>query len=1204
MSPAGFVHLRIHTEYSIVDGLVRIKPLVREVAAMGMPAVAITDQTNMFGLIKFYTSAMAAGIKPVCGCDVLVESTDNPERSGFMTLLVRNATGYRNLTQLISRAYTEKTGSQTPCLRRDWVTEHADGLIALSGGLHGEIGRCLLDGDEAGARSLLAHWMQCFPGSFYLELQRCGRPGEERYNQAAVQLASETGCPVVATNDVRFLTEDDFEAHEVRVCIHERRTLDDPRRPRHYTSRQYLRTPQEMIELFSDLPEAIENTLHIARRCTLDLELGKPCLPNYPVPDGMTIEDFLRHTSREGLDLRLKTQRDSLGEQFEEFARPYYERLDFELDVINQMGFPGYFLIVMEFIQWAKDNGIPVGPGRGSGAGSIVAWALKITDLDPLKYDLLFERFLNPERVSMPDFDVDFCMDGRDRVIQHVAELYGKDAVSQIITFGTMAAKAVVRDVARVQGKSYGLADKLSKLIPFEPGMTLDKALEQEPLLVEFIASDEDAQEIMEMAHKLEGLARNVGKHAGGVVIAPTRLTDFSPLYCDTDGESLVTQYDKNDVETAGLVKFDFLGLRTLTIIDWAVNMINAASEDDSKVDITNIPLDDASVYGLLQRAETTAVFQLESRGMKDLIRRLLPSCFEDIVALVALFRPGPLQSGMVDDFINRKHGRAQVNYPHPELEPVLGNTYGVILYQEQVMQIAQVLANYSLGGADMLRRAMGKKKPEEMEKQRAIFLAGAAERGLDRNLAMSIFDLMEKFAGYGFNKSHSAAYAMVSYQTAWLKTHYPAYYMAAVLSADMQHTDKVVTLIEECRQMKLPIVSPDVNMGSFNFTVNDEGEIVYGLGAIKGLGEGPINSIIEARKHGGPFASLLDFCSRVDLRSVNKRALEALVRAGALDRLGDGPDVDHRRAALMASIADTVQAAEQASRNQASGVEDLFGDIAPPQPAPVPGARAGGRGGVAPWSQQQRLAAEKETLGLYLSGHPIDEYLPELQGMTGERLANLKPVRSSQTVAGLVVSVRTMRSKKGDVLAFVTLDDRSGRLEISLPPREYERYREHLHGDTILLVECSISIDDYHGGLRGRATRIMNLQEARQRFASNLQVSLHAGQPDSAPQADLGVRLAQLLAPHRMPRTPAESAESIARPMPGNRPGANGSHGANGQDQEDPPPRGCPVVVNIRRDSLQGRVRLGDDWAVRLDEELLQALRTEFGRESVVLEY
>ncbi|HLT62930.1 MAG TPA: DNA polymerase III subunit alpha, partial [Pseudohongiella sp.] len=920
--PAQFVHLNVHTEFSIVDGLVRVGDLVKTAAKMGMPAVAVTDQGNLFGMIKFYSAAMSAGVKPVCGCDVWIENPERPDRPYALTLLVRNLEGYRNLTRLISRSFTEKVGHGEPQLRRDWLVGNSDGLIALSGGMNGDVGRALVEGNRGEAFKALAAWMNLFPDSFYLTVSRCGRPGEDSYNQAVARLGSDADCALVAVNDVRFLSADDFEAHEVRVCIHDRRTLDDPRRPRNYTEQQYLRTPQEMVELFADMPEAIENTVLIAMRCSLALELGKPYLPNYPVPPGMTMEEFFRSVSREGLDKRLPrafadhkgigfVMNETHAEEYKAFCEPYYQRLDFELNVIIQMGFPGYFLIVMEFIQWAKNNDIPVGPGRGSGAGSIVAWALGITDLDPLKYDLLFERFLNPERVSMPDFDVDFCMEGRDRVIQHVAELYGKEAVSQIITFGTMAAKAVVRDVARVQGKSYGLADKLSKLIPFEPGMTLSKAMEMEPQLKEFIDSDEDAQEIMEMAFKLEGITRNVGKHAGGVVIAPTRLTDFSPLYCDENGEGLVTQFDKNDVETAGLVKFDFLGLRTLTIIDWAVKMINAqeSAHKNNPLDITAIPLDDMRVYELLQRGETTAVFQLESRGMKELIRRLLPSCFEDIVALVALFRPGPLQSGMVDDFINRKHGRAEIVYPHPDLEPVLSNTYGVILYQEQVMQIAQVLANYSLGGADMLRRAMGKKKPEEMAKQRSIFLQGASENGLSEELAGSIFDLMEKFAGYGFNKSHSAAYALVSYQTAWLKLHYPAYFMAAVLSADMQNTDKVVTLIEECREMKLPLIVPDVNVGAYNFTVNSKGEIVYGLGAIKGLGEGPINAIIRAREEGGPFTSLLDFCKRVDLRTVNKRALEALIKAGALDNLYQA-DTDTTRAWLMATLADTVQAA------------------------------------------------------------------------------------------------------------------------------------------------------------------------------------------------------------------------------------------------------------------------------------------------------
>lgn len=1180
-----FVHLRLHTEYSIVDGLVRIDDLVGSAAELGMPAVAITDHVNLFGLIKFYSAAMNAGVKPICGCDVLIENEDNPQRPTPLVLLVRNKTGYRNLTELISRAYTEKSVSGQITVRREWVAARAEGLIAMSGGRAGEIGKFLQEAPEK-APAALAQWMEWFPGSFYLELQRCGREGEQSYIEAAVALAAAAQCPVVATNDVRFLKRDDFEAHEVRVCITERRTLDDPRRSRNYSDQQYLRSPAEMAELFSDLPEAIANTRAIAIRCNLDLELGKPYLPNYPVPPGETVDAFFRRVSREGLDVRLQRLFPRAGfggpaadEDYARTCTPYYERLDFELNVIIQMGFPGYFLIVMEFIQWARNNDIPVGPGRGSGAGSIVAYALGITDLDPLRYDLLFERFLNPERVSMPDFDVDFCMDGRDRVIQHVAEMYGKEAVSQIITFGTMAAKAVVRDVARAQGKSYGLGDKLSKLIPFEPGMTLSRALEQEPQLQEFIDGDDDAQEIMEMAFKLEGLTRNVGKHAGGVVIAPTKLTDFSPLYCDENGEGLVTQFDKDDVETAGLVKFDFLGLRTLTIIDWAIKMINVQelAARETPLDITAIPLDDRRVYELLQRGETTAVFQLESRGMKDLIKRQLPSRFEDIIALVALFRPGPLQSGMVDDFINRKHGRADVDYPHPDLEPVLSNTYGVILYQEQVMQIAQVLANYSLGGADMLRRAMGKKKAEEMAQQRDAFMQGAAQRDIDPKLAGAIFDLMEKFAGYGFNKSHSAAYALVSYQTAWLKVHYPAYFMAAVLSADMQNTDKVVTLVEECRQMRLPLIVPDVNLGEHNFTVNIKREIVYGLGAIKGLGEGPVAAIIAARNCGGPFVSLLDFCRRVDGRAVNKRTLEALVRAGALDSLQEGGK-DLARALLSASIADTMKAAEQSSRNIAIGVQDMFGDINPVMDTPL--TAPGSRVRVRPWSEQQRLSAERETLGLYFSGHPIDEFLPEIDQFTRDRLANLKPERESQCIAGLVVAIRTMKSKRGDTIAIVQLDDRTARIEVSVFGKEFEQSRDLLLKDRILVIDCFVSVDDQTGGLRGRARHVMTLDQARVQFARSLDLRLR----QDALSPDFVQVLGGILQAHR--------PQAASSPAPGS--------DAPAATQVT----GCPVRVFYERRDCRGTLLLGPEWHVQPGQALLQRLQEEFGRPCVMLGY
>ncbi len=1180
-SPTPFTHLRLHTEFSINDGLVTIGPLIDALSEQGMPAVAITDLANLFGLIKFYTAAEKAGIKPLCGCDVQVEDEEGCRTQ--LVLLVRNKEGYLNLTQLISDLYTEAEGIADPVLPKSRLEGRSAGLIALSGAQRSDIGEALLAGEEEEAKRALNAWCELFPDSFYLELQRVGKADEERYINAAIELAASSGCPVVATNDVRFIHSDDFEAHEVRVCINDRRTLDDPRRPRNYTDQQYLKSSAEMEDLFRDLPEALQNATEIAKRCTLSLELGQPSLPNYPVPNDVTLEEYLSQLSTDGLEQRLRTLLQDRATD-ETARQPYFDRLQMELSIINQMGFAGYFLIVMEFIQWAKQAGIPVGPGRGSGAGSIVAYALGITDLDPLRYDLLFERFLNPERISMPDFDVDFCMEGRDRVIQHVAELYGKEAVAQIITFGTMAAKAVVRDVARVQGKPYALADKLSKLIPFEPGMTLKKAFEVEPQLGEFVDGDDDAQEIMEMAYKLEGITRNVGKHAGGVVIAPTMLTDFTPLYCEPSGDGLVTQFDKNDVETAGLVKFDFLGLRTLTIIDWAVKMINAQlPEGEEPINIDNLPLDDEAVYGLMQRAETTAVFQLESRGMKELIKNLAPNCFEDIIALVALFRPGPLQSGMVDDFIQRKHGRTRVEYPHPELEPVLSNTYGVILYQEQVMQIAQVLGNYTLGGADLLRKAMGKKDPEVMAKQRKTFMQGAEDREIDPKLAGSIFDLMEKFAGYGFNKSHSAAYALVSYQTAWLKAHYPAHFMAAVLSADMQNTDKLVILIDECHQMGLKIVPPDVNMGQFNFTVNPEGEIVYGLGAIKGLGAGPVDALLSAREE-APFTSLLDVCLRVDSQTVNKRTMEALIRSGSLDKLEAG-DLDQARASLSSVLMESMQAAEQSSRNEASGVEDLFGEIAPA----ASNESVSGRDNraVKPWPEQQRLQAEKETLGLYLSGHLVNEYLPELKQLTGNRLVNLRPERGNQLVGGLLYDFRIMKGKNGSSFAFITLDDGSARFEVTLF-KEFEQYRHLLQKDLIVIVECSVEVDDRNGGIRGRAKRIMTIQEARSKFAYRLKVSMRENElpPSFCDQ------LQSILEPHLKPI--AMTAVS-----------ATGTDGVS----EDIPPQpqvqeGCRIEVNYERGDSQGCIMLGQEWCVSPSEELIQRLRMEFGRDKVELDY
>jgi DNA polymerase-3 subunit alpha len=1158
-----FVHLRLHTEYSLVDGMVRVKPLVERVAALGMAAVAVTDCSNFYALIKVYKAALAAGVKPIFGVDLRVLDEDDPERAYPLCLLAMNDTGYRNLTVLISRAYTEGQYLGEPYVHKAWLAERSDGIIALSCGAAGDVGQALLAERAAQAESRAAYWMGLYPGRFYLEVHRTGREGDEMHLHAAVELAGRLACPVVATNDVRFLDASEFEAHEARVSIREGRTLDDPRRVRAYTDQQYLRSPAEMAALFSDLPEALQNSVEIARRCNLVLELGKPYLPDYPVPAGLTMDAYFRQLSHEGLDRRLARLFDAASPEFPQHQATYRARLDFELDTIIQMGFPGYFLIVMDFIRWAKQHEIPVGPGRGSGAGSLVAYALEITDLDPLQYDLLFERFLNPERVSMPDFDVDFCMDRRDRVIDYVADTYGREAVSQIITFGTMAAKAVVRDVARVQNKPYSLGDKLSKMIPFEVGMTLEKALEQEEVLRDFLAEDNQALEIWDMAVQLEGITRNVGKHAGGVVIAPSRLTDFSPLYCDEAGGGLVTQYDKGDVEDAGLVKFDFLGLRTLTIIDWAVRMINAvrAQQGEEPLDISAIPLDDAASFRLLQAAETTAVFQLESRGMKDLIKRLKPDCFEDIIALVALFRPGPLQSGMVDNFINRKHGREKISYPDPEyqhvlLKPILEPTYGIILYQEQVMQIAQELAGYSLGEADLLRRAMGKKKPEEMAKQRAVFEEGARSKGIDGELAIRIFDLVEKFAGYGFNKSHSAAYALVSYQTAWLKTHYPAHFMAAVMSSELQNTDKIVVFVEECRAMQLALRLPDVNEGQYMFTVDSRNEIIYGLGAIKGLGEGPVENLLRAREEGGPFRDLFDFCARTDPRKVNRRAIEALIRAGAFDRLGT------ERWVLLAALDDALKTAEQSASNRECGMADLFGEVVP-DTARSEGDVYAAFHAVRPWSVRERLSGEKDTLGLYVTGHPIDEYAEEVRRFAPTLIADLRADKQgSQMLAGLIVASRTMKTKRGDTMAILQLDDRSARIEVTVYPETLSEKRDLLVKDQIVIVEGNVAHDDYSGGLSVRARDVHSLQAVRESHAAELTIEVSQAALDDA----LADRLAQALA------------------------AAGGGR--------------CPVSVWYEQPAGRARIRLGERWSVTPSDELLQQLRDCVGQKQVALQY
>ena len=1119
MNPS-FIHLRIHTEFSLVDGIVRIKPLVKRLLDYSMPAAAITEQSNLFSLVKFYKAAQGAGIKAIVGADVWIHNDESPASPFRLTLLARNQTGYITLTELISQGYQQGQHQGIPMLHKAWIEDNCAGLIALSGAMQGDVGAALLAENGAQARTLAAYWAKLFPDGFYLELQRVGKAYEALYIEMAVELAVELDLPVVATNDVRFIDRADFDAHEVRVCIHQGRVLDDNRRPRDYTEQQYLRSPQEMAELFADLPEALQNTVEIAKRCTIELRLGENVLPDFAVPDGMTLTDYFRQASRQGLEQRLQQHPPVGTGTFEENRKVYDQRLATELDVIVQMGFPGYFMIVADFIQWAKNNAIPVGPGRGSGAGSLVAYVLKITDLDPIEFDLLFERFLNPERVSMPDFDIDFCMERRDEVIDYVARHYGRDHVSQIITYGSMAAKAVIRDVGRVMGHAYGFVDRLAKLVPFEIGMTLDKALKESQELKALYDTEDEVKTLIDMARSLEGIARNAGKHAGGVVISPSKLTDFAPLYCEQGGGNLVTQFDKDDVEAVGLVKFDFLGLRTLTIIDWALQTINRqrAAKGEPAIDIAQIPRDDAPSYDLLKNAQTTAVFQLESSGMKALIKKLKPDCFDDIIALVALFRPGPLESGMVDDYINVKHG-AKAEYAHPLLEPILKPTNGVILYQEQVMQIAREMASYTLGGADMLRRAMGKKKPEEMAKERAKFTEGAVANQIAERIASYIFDLMEKFAGYGFNKSHSAAYALVAYQTAWLKAHYPAAFMAAVLSSDMDNTDKVVVLIEECREMKQHICPPDINLSDFRFTVNDQGQIVYGMGAIKGVGENAIEDLLKERSTNGPYSGLYDLCKRVDLRKVNRRVLEALIKAGVLDSIAAN------RAAHLAELTTALRVAEQHGQMALAGQNDLFGlgaEIEDSDNEADAYATV-----VEPWTDKEKLEAEKQTLGLFLSGHPIAEYLPELKHITHGSLGSLEADASrirgkmEARVAGLVVELRTRQTKQGKTMGFAMLDDRTGRLEVAAFSGIFDKYRNLLSKDTILIAEGSLAIDDFSNSLRMTAETLYSMEDARELFARSIVLTIDLGNSDLA--KDWLSRLRETLTPFRGGQCPVQ---------------------------------------------------------------------------------
>ncbi|OGA50252.1 MAG: DNA polymerase III subunit alpha [Betaproteobacteria bacterium RIFCSPLOWO2_12_FULL_62_13] len=1195
MPDPSFVHLRLHSEYSIVDGIVRLDAAVAAAAADGMPALALTDLVNVFGLVKFYREARARGVKPIVGCDLWITNESDRDKPFRLLLLCQSRAGYLRLCELLTRAYRTNQHRGRAEIGKAWFAETGtDGLIALSGAHHGDVGQALAVGSQPQARKLVGIWQKLFPQRFYVELQRPGSGAMttgaasvpiETYVQRAAQLAGELKLPVVATHPVQFLKPDDFRAHEARVCISEGYILSDQRRPRHFSPDQYFKSQAEMAVLFRDIPAALANSVEIAKRCNLTLELGKSQLPKFPTPKRESLEGYLNRRAAEGLDLRMRQLYPDEAARAARFPR-YRERLEFELNTIVQMGFPGYFLIVADFINWAKTNGVPVGPGRGSGAGSLVAYSLGITDLDPLRHDLLFERFLNPERVSMPDFDIDFCQDGRDRVIDYVKSKYGADSVSQIATFGTMAAKAVVRDVGRVLDLPYNFCDQLAKLIPFQPGrhITLAEAREMEPQLKEREEKEEEVRELLALAGKLEGLTRNVGMHAGGVLIAPGKLTDFCPLYAADASGAAVSQFDKDDVESIGLVKFDFLGLTTLTILDWAVKYIrnaeygmmnaernsSAASSRSSFIihhssfDLDSIPYDDPATYALFASGNTTAIFQCESRGMRELMKQARPDCFEDIVALVALYRPGPME--LIPEFIRRKHG-GRVDYPDPRVEPILKPTYGIMVYQEQVMQIAQVIGGYSLGAADLLRRAMGKKLPEEMAQHRSSFVAGAAKNGVSERKSNELFDLMEKFAGYGFNRSHAAAYAVLAYQTAYLKAHYPAEFMAATLSADMDNTDKVQFLVDDARANDLEVLPPDIHLSAYRFVpvppssvsslpgrdtpcispplgreeIN-KGVIRYGLGAIKGTGEAAIGHIVEARKTGGPFKDLFDFCHRVDKRIVNRRVVESLIRAGAFDSLDD------HRGRLLASVGAALDSAEQASRSahQVSLFEDL----------PDAGTRVA-LADVPRWSDRERLQNEKLALGFYLSGHPFKSYEQELRGFITTRLDQLTPQPGLVLLGGVVHSLRTQMTRRGR-MAVILLDDGNARVEVSVFNELFEQHRRWLKEDELLIIEGKVSHDDFSGSLRISAEKLHDLQTARNLFARAIRLNCNG-------EAS-GRRLRELLEPYR---------------------------------------RGtCPVSIVYSNRGATCEIDLGEAWRVNLHDDLVQALADWLKPENVEIVY
>jgi DNA polymerase-3 subunit alpha len=1150
-----FVHLRLHSEYSIVDGMVRVDDAVAAAAADGMPALALTDLANVFGIVKFYVGARSRGIKPIIGCDAWLTHDSERDAPHRLLLLCQSRDGYLKLADWLTRAYRTNQHRGRAELRREWFEEGTTGLIALSGFAVGDVGQALIQGNDAGAHKAASHWAKLFPDRYYLEVQRAGQADDQALTAATVRLGASLGLPVVATHPVQFLRRDEFRAHEARVCIAEGHVLADPRRPKRFTAEQYFTTQAEMAERFADLPDALANGVAIAQRCSLVIRVGKNYLPAFPTPPQVTLEQHLKQAAAQGLERRLGLQYPDATER-EAKRGEYVARLDFEAKTIIQMGYAGYFLIVADFINWAKQNGVPVGPGRGSGAGSLVAYSLGITDLDPLRYTLIFERFLNPERVSMPDFDIDFCQDGRDRVIEYVKQKYGAESVSQIATFGTLAARAVVRDVGRVLDLPYSFCDGIAKLIPFQPGRTVTLkprtgeaqanvvyAREVEPLLNEREAAEEEVRELLSLAEQLEGLPRNVGMHAGGVLIAPGKLTDFCPLYTQAGSDAPVSQFDKDDVELVGLVKFDFLGLTTLTILDWTLRYVKML-DPASTLTLENLPLDDRAAYDIF-KTDATGIFQFESRGMRDLLQQAPPKRFEDVVALVALFRPGPME--LIPDYVRRKQGVERVDYIDQRLEPILAPTYGVMVYQEQVMQIAQVIGGYTLGGADLLRRAMGKKLPEEMAKHRQSFVSGAMDRGLSSAKATQLFDQMEKFAGYGFNKSHAAAYALIAYQTAYFKAHHPAAFMAANLTLVMDDTDKVRHFRDAAHAMGLSVLPPDVSASNYRFEPVDDKRIRYGLGGIKGTGQAAIESIVAARG-AGAFRDLFDFCRRIDKRLVNRRAVEALIRAGAFDA------VDSRRASLMASVAAALEHAEHTAR--AAAQVSLFGEDSGASATSALALNI-----VREWSESERLVHEKASLGFYLSGHPYHAVAAELSQLIQQSLGTLQPTTQTLRIAGVVASLRTQTSRRGK-MAFVTLDDGKDQAEVAVFNETFDASRHLLREDALLVAEVRVqqrmNEDGQFQGLRIVAEALYDLAAARRKWARALKLSCNG--------ASSAQRLLELIEPFK-----------------------SGT---------------CPITIRYQNDKAGGDIELGAAWRVNLDDHLLGSLREWLRSENVQVVY